>query len=257
MRERSRCARMTESNAGREPHGRRYVTRSARRARHVPVPIALAQPSEHRIDLAHLEPRELLDVVARRRPVRREIRAHDARRDLLRVGQLLAPRDERRRLRVRPSANRRRTDERQRAIRECDRPAVVRLEHAIAEIEQLGARDRLVRHRFPERRQVDAQPRRSSALRLDVGRHDVRELGGAHHVQRRAKRARLEDRAVDEALRQRLLAKTRNARPERDVWRRRVLRLQRDELRHGGDDRHPLALEQHLPKEQRAVQLTE
>ena len=123
----------------------------------------------------------------------------------------------------------------------------------MTELDQLRALDRSCRHGCTEC--VDADPLGAGALRLDVRGGDSRVVLARRDVQCRAQRARLDDRAVAEPLRQLFLAKALDARPERDIRRRRVLRLQRDELRDGVVHRDPLPLQEHLPQQQRAIQL--
>ena len=73
---------------------------------------------------------------------------------------------------------------------------------------------------------------------------------------RRAQRPCLDDRAVAKARSVSCsLRKPSIARPERDVRRRCVLRLQRDEPRDGGMHRDRASAAEHLPQQQRAVQL--
>ena len=127
----------------------------------------------------------------------------------------------------------------------------------MAELEQLSARDRLVRNRAPQCLEVDSEPIRPPALRLDVRGDVVWIVASAHHVQRRSKRTGLDDRATSESPRQLLLPKAVEPRPERDVRRRRVLRLQRDEPLDGADRRESRALDEQLPSEQRAIQLAQ
>ena len=253
---------MIESNAGRKRTGAAAVASHQGRTRQVvqgPPRLVLVrpQPLERGIDLAQLEARELDDVFAGGRPVARQVPAHDSERALGSVRQRRTPEEERRRLGVRPVTDRRRPHERQRAECEGDCPAVVGLEHAMTELEQLGARDRLVRNRAPQCLEIDSEPVRPPTLGLDVCGRVVWIVAAAHHVQRRPKRTCLDDRSASEAVRELLLPKAVEPRPERDVRRRRVLRLQRDEPLDRAGGRKPRPLDEQLPGEQRAIQLAE
>jgi hypothetical protein len=91
--------------------------------------------------------------------------------------------------------------------------------------------------------------------RLERGvQHPV--VTGMHRVQRDPHQGRLDDGAVGEGLVQLRGLEPGHPVPQRDVRRRRVLRLDRDDavnrLRHG----QPLAVQQELPGQRRAVQLT-
>jgi hypothetical protein len=122
---------------------------------------------------------------------------------------------------------------------------------------QVLAGHRLVGDRRAQRFDVDAEPGRPATLRIDARGDQRRELRACHHVERRPQRSRLDDRPVGERLAQLLLAEGGDTRPQRDVRRRRVLRLERDEPRDRLHDRQVPALQQHLAREQRAVQLTQ
>ena len=246
IRERSRCARMIESNAGRKRTGAAAVPAiGPRQVVQGPPRLVLVrpQPLERGIDLAQLEARELDDVFAGGRPVARQVPAHDSERALGSVRQRRTPEEERRRLGCGHVTDRRRPHERQRAECEGDCPAVVGLEHAVTELEQLGTRDRLVRRaRGPE---IDPP------VAHDQG------CESAAHVQRRPKRTCLDDRSASEAVRELLLPKAVEPSPERDVRRRRVLRLQRDEPLDRAGGSKPRPLDEQLPGEQGAIQLAE
>src|SRR5207247_10641568 len=64
-------------------------------------------------------------------------------------------------------------------------PSIVRREHPVAELRQLGARERHRRHGTTQRLDVDAEPLASPALRLDVRRGVEGVVAAAHHVQDR------------------------------------------------------------------------
>ena len=116
--------------------------------------------------------------------------------------------------------------------RERDRPAIVRAEHRAAELGQLGALERLARG------SPAAAPRCRRRARSVRPRCDSMYAAAIARVTRRAPMTCSVVRSVpaltiepSRTLGQLLLAKALDARPERDIRRRRVLRLQRDELR--------------------------
>ncbi len=127
----------------------------------------------------------------------------------------------------------------------------------MTELEQLGARHGRVRNSEAQCFEVDSEPVGPPALGLDVRGDVVWVVASAHDMQRRAKRTGLDDRAASEAVCQLLLAKAVEPRPERDVRRRRVLRLQCDEPLDGSDRRKSGTLDEQLPSEQRAIQLAQ
>ena len=180
----------------------------------------------------------------------------DAGRARLGGRQRLAPEDVRRRCVVRPDTDRGGADERHGAQRELDRPTIVGAEHAASERPRLDRPERLLRPRRRECRKIDAEPADPAALRLDVGGLEQRIELPRQDMQRPAHHARLHDAPVDQGVRQRALAEPFDTRPEREIRRRRVLRLQRDEPSDGPSDRQPHAPEQQLAAEQRPVQLT-
>ena len=89
---------------------------------------------------------------------------------------------------------------------------------------------------------------RRDRVRVEVARAD--EMQRAPHQARAYHGALLLDR-VPETRSIEVL----EPRPERDVWRGRPLRLERGEALDRGDDRHRLALQKHLARERRAIQL--
>ena len=119
---------------------------------------------------------------------------------------------------MRPRTDRRGAHERQCAIGEGDRPAIVRPEHAVTQLEELGARDRFVGQCCSST--STSTPSRSAVrVPTHVRGGEVRKLGRRHHVERRAQRARLDDRPRIQRPGQLLLAKALAARPEGDVRR--------------------------------------
>jgi hypothetical protein len=158
---------------------------------------------------------------------------------------------------VRPRPDRLHPHEGESATRERHRPAIIGLENAVPDLEELRARHRPVGDRAPQRLDVHGEPIRPAALRLDVRRRVKGEVTLTHHVQRRAERPGLDDRAAPQRAGQVLLLEALHPRPQSDVGRRRVLRLQRDQPLDRTWQRETPALDQHLSEEQRAVQLTE
>ena len=156
---------------------------------------------------------------------------------------------------MRPRADRRPAYPRHRPQGERDRPAVVCPEQAARE--RVRIVDRLVRPLRRERGRVGAAPRHAPALRLDMSRLDEWIEIARDDMERAAHHSCLDHTPVDERARELLLAEPLEARPERDVRRRRVLRLHRHEPRDRFHDGHPPPLEQQLAREQRAVQLAQ
>jgi hypothetical protein len=76
-------------------------------------------------------------------------------------------------------------------------------------------------------------------------------------VQRDAEEGGLDNQALFKRTRQLLLAKVGEPRPERDVRRQRVLSLQRAEALDGLLDAELPALQQYLPREERAIELAQ
>ncbi len=218
------------------------------------VVLVRAETVEDGRDLPHLESRELLDVVTGRRAVPGEIVADDARSTFLGRRERPAPRDRGRRLRVRPVAHRLGADPRERAKRERDRPAVAGAEQTAGERD--GVLDRLVGPSGEERSRIDTEAGNAAALGLDVRRLDERIQIARDDVERPPHDAGLDRRAVTESVRELGLAKARATRPERDVGRRRVLRLQRDQTRDHVEQGTAGSREQELPEQERAIQLT-
>ena len=156
---------------------------------------------------------------------------------------------------MRPRAERRRADKRHRANAECDRPRIVRPEQVAGD--RRGAVDGLVRPELRETSRIGPEAVDPTALRLDVRRPDQRVELARHDVQRPAQESRLDDGSRGQRAGQLLLREPVQPRPERDVRRRRVLRLKRDEAPDGAPHGHTPAVEQHLTEEERAVQVAQ
>src|SRR5688500_6204852 len=101
---------------------------------------------------------------------------------------------------------------------------------------------------------MEAEPPRSPALADGDGEGPV--VAPRDHVDRDADEGALDDALAPECARAVLPAEAFEPRPETDVRRGGVLRLQAADLLERARDRELRPLEQKLPREQRAVQLS-
>ena len=228
---------MIESNAGRNRTGAGRIRCCKRRARDVVERASLLvverpQPVERRIDLAELEGRELHDVVARRRAVRGEV-----------LRGRRAPRSP-----AHPAAARARARTATASCAATGRPAPCARTAGRAQANATVHRSSVASTRCAELEQL-ARSRRgpsgtaarsasmstpSPAVRPRCDSMYAETIDGklAARSSRAASCAAtpaLTTEPVDQRRRQLLLAETLEPRPERDVRRGRVLRLQRDE----------------------------
>ena len=211
-------------------------------------------PSSDGRDLPHLEARELLDVVTRRRAVPGEIVPDDTRGTSPRAGS--GPRQgtegdgfvcgQSPTGSVRTHGSARSANEIvQRSSVPSTRPA------SASSASSTGSSGHAAKSAAGSTPRPATRPRWDSMCADSMNGNRSR----VDDVQRPAHDAGLDDRAVTESVRELLLAKARATRPERDVRRRCVLRLQRDEPRDHVEQGTAGSLEQQLPEQERAIQL--